>query len=180
MPIISPGGGGAGGLSALFSTTLSGAAATIDTGASGIGAGFTNLLVIAYVQVSSASGVVNMNMTLNGDGGAHYDTQTVLSNASSVAAAGAAAATSIVIPVHDTGGTANYTSSLHISIPRYLNTTFNKVGTVTVGTIDGTTTNNRNGVITFGWRSTAAINQLTLTPASGNFTTGSYLAVYGI
>jgi hypothetical protein len=68
---------------------------------------------------------------------------------------------------------------IDLSIPSYYGTTFHKVATARAG--DRWGTSSQTVAQFFGsWRSTAAINALTLTSSSGNFIAGTEATLYGI
>lgn len=163
----------------LFSSVLSGTAASIDTGAAGIAGGHNTLLVQMILQPSTTSGAVNVSVTVNGDTGAHYDQQDVHGASSTAAAAASAGNTNWAAAVHDAGGTSGYPGMLTLVIPGYAATTFNKVGMLTSSVLDATAGTNRSILLACGWRSTAAISQLTVTTTGGNFNVGSSMFIYG-
>ena len=180
MPIVSGGsGGGAGGLRQLYSTTLAAPAATIDTGANAITVGHGMLTVLMLLRTTEAGAISNALLTINGDTGTNYDTQGATTNNVTVAASNLLAQNNVLIIVHGAGGSASYPSVVRLSIPYYDATTFFKMGDFSGGANDATAANNWYTAKSFTWRSTAAINQLTLTTTAGNFIVGSKLLIYG-
>lgn len=180
MPIGPSGGGsGAGGLTKLFDSTLAAPAANIDTGANGIAGGHGDLVVYLIARTADAGATGGVQITVNGDTAAHYDLQYVIASATSPSSSTALASANWAPGIHGNGGTAGYPGIVVIEIPAYGLTTFNKVGTVRGFAIDGTAANCTVGQYVIGWRSTAAINQLTVTGTTANLQTGSRLAVYG-
>src|SRR5690348_3688092 len=74
----SPSTGGVGAL--LFDSTLSGSAASIDTGANGIGQAYNVLDIYMYLRGDTAAVATNVNITFNNDTGSNYDYQVVSGN----------------------------------------------------------------------------------------------------
>lgn len=127
-------------------------------------------------RTSDASG--NVNITLNGDTGAHYDLERVIGGNLTASANNAVAAAQWQFSGEGSGNTANYAASGIITIPGYSNTTFFKSGNIVFSTLETT----GGGCIVHAdgcvWRSTAAINQVTITGNAGNLIAGSALYVY--
>lgn len=177
MPAVPPSSSGA--MSLIASAILGVAAATIDL--TSIPAGFSLLNILLITQTDNASNQ-NLLITFNGDSGNNYDCEQSNANASSPTAtesSNAAASLNIgaVAPSNATGCTLSTT----ISLPWYSATTFHKTlvasGTLTLGTA---TTNYWLRSASGRWRSTAAINRITLTLAAGNFIAGTQWAMYGV
>lgn len=172
-------GSGGGGLSKLFETTLGAPAASIGTGANGIASGHGDLVVYVITRTADAGAAGGLQVTVNGDTGANYDLQYIAGTATSASAGSALAAANWSPGTHGNGGTANYPGVLVITIPAYAATTFFKTGTVQGFQIDGTAANAQTGHYVIGWRSTAAISQMTVTGSTANLQAGSRLVVYG-
>jgi hypothetical protein len=126
-------------------------------------------------------GVDNL-IRFNGDTGANYDDGATRNNSGTIATIHDEAATSGEFSqVVASSGTANYATAITGFIPNYAGTTFFKTGTYDSGyeIVPGTPTYQAwQG--TFTWRSTSAINQVNVRPASGNYIAGSRLTIYGI
>lgn len=168
------------GLVKLFDSTLGSPAASIDTGGSGIAAGHSDILIFVMAATTQAVAESSATLTFNADSGAHYDTHRLSAAGGTVSGGTTFAATSFVLSAAGaSGGTTNYPTLSLITIPSYTNTTFWKVGFLQETEMDTNSANMFTGVRGCGWRSTAAINQATLTAGSGNLVTGSRLVVYG-
>lgn len=184
MPIERSGGGGvaaAAGLVKLFDSTLGASATTIDTGANGVAAGHTDLIIYLIGKTDIAAFQNSIGIRFNGDSGANYDYAWLRNNAS------------VIADVHDVGGTSaspgsfpgtsvggSYPGVIVATVPSYTQTTFWKHGSSTGGTLDNAGTHYQTMVTEFGWRSTAAINQVTLLiQQAGNLIAGSRMVVYG-
>jgi hypothetical protein len=163
----------------LFSSVLSGAAASIDTGANAIPAGYNILEVFILAAASGSGALVGCNVTINGDSGSHYDRQGFFGNNTSATANQGLAAANWGLVAHGNSGSTSYPASIHLVIPGYAATTFWKAGSATMALPDATAGNNYSLVYGLGWRSTAAINQLTFAAAAGNFLTGTSVYIYG-
>lgn len=179
------GGGAAGGLTKLVDVTLGADAATITTGANAIAAGHIAIWVVAQLKTAYlASWVDDVAMTFNGDGGANYDLGEVFTNSTGTNSSNSgAAATSIkYIAPASNGGTQNYFSTTQFVIVEYDSTAHWKTGTGSTNTLDtGAASQNATESFGFGWRSTAAINQITFSSSHGsNVKSGSRIIVYGL
>jgi hypothetical protein len=166
----------------LFLQTLNADTATIDTGANAIPAAYSCLQVFALLQTDDAAATSSALMTVNGDSGAHYDRQYVFGSATTAQAGNNLGATSWTLDCHGTGGTSGYATTFTFFFPGYAGTTFNKTATQALGRADGTGSNTGAAALALGWRSTAAINQITLVPNTGGakFKAGSMLLIYGL
>jgi len=173
-------GAGAGGLTQLFDSTLSADAATIDTGASGIAAGYRAIQVAIIARTSEAVALSSILVTFNGDTGANYDRQ-IVAGANAIASASVAIASSnYATNVPGDSGDAGSAGSLFMTIPDYAATTFQKVANAHLALLQNTANNNRVRADAVRWRSTSAINQITVTAGSGNLRAGSSLTVWGM
>lgn len=173
-------GGGSGGLVKLLTVTRASTGA-LDTGASAIPTGHGTLYVSVLGRTAAAANTESFTLTFNGDTAAHYDNNGMQgSNSSTTAGAGNAAAANISASGLLVGNTAtaNEAGAVLIEIPFYDNATFFKSGVISMATPDGTAANIRMASVAFGWRSTSAINQITLDSAS-HFLTGSTMVVFG-
>lgn len=179
MPIGPSGGSGAGGLTSLFTSTLSGAAASIDTGAGGIAAGHGTLLVVFYGRTSAVSVDPGVNVTFNNDGGANYDLQLITGSNVTASAVKSQAATSLVLDTVGTNAGDSYATSLYFVIPAYDQTTFWKSGIVLEGFPYSQTTAQTAATAAIGYRSTTAISRMKVAAGSGNLAAGTILTVYG-
>lgn len=170
------------GLVKLFDSTLAIAANTIDTGANAIPTGHGDLMIVITGRSSGAGNGFSVLLTFNGDGGNHYNYFVVRDNSGALGdlhVVAAAAALPGQLP--GAGSTANYPASMTIWVPGYDGTTFFKQANSLSGYGDagGVTFQQWSG--SFGWASTAAINQVTIalnTP--NNFVAGTRMAIYGM
>lgn len=165
----------------IYDSTLGVAAASIDV--SGIVASYAHLLISFYGRSDQATTIVGTLMRFNGDSGANYDYQFVQGQAAATAAAETFAATAVQVgnlPANSAG--ANLFGANEIFIPHYAGSSNNKQ-VITVGSSKiGTATTNLNSVIFGGgWRSTAAINRITIfAGGSGNLMAGTRLTIHAL
>ncbi len=161
-------------------TVLVGTAATIDFSA--IPATFENLMLEFMGRGDQAAAFVSAFMTLNGDTGANYDTQDVYGNVAVPGAAQSIAGNNFKnLFVAAASATAGSCSIFRVWIPSYARTTFRKM---VLANITGIIAADGNGMLDSVqmsglWRSTAAVNQITLTPSAGNFAAGTVCSLYG-
>jgi hypothetical protein len=160
--------------------TLASPAALIDF--TSIAADWSHLQLIAYLRGDTAAAETTVLARLNNDSGANYDYQSGTFSAAVAAAAETLAATSMRVgqcPANTAG--ANLFSLTVIDLVHYAGATNHKVAASRCAHKRGTA----SGDLTkyeFGghWRSTAAINRVTLLPGAGNFQTGSRITLYGM
>jgi hypothetical protein len=174
----SQGGGGIGAL--LFDSTLGAPANAIDTGAAGI-ALTQNILEVWIIARTDAAGATDtLLVTLNNDGGANYDLQSVVGNNVTASAGSTLAATAWTLAAHGNGGSASYASALVLTFPGYAQTTFFKTGTAMMERSDATAGNNFAYALGLGYRSAAAISRLKVAQnGAGNLLAGSRLLILG-
>lgn len=168
IPISSSGGGG---LSLVGSTVMPGG--TSSTSFTAIPATFKNLLVRVYGRSTTAGDNDAVLMRLNGDTGANYPwNRQGAADTGSTFSGGNNSDTSAVIGfVAASGSTAGYSGSLETLIPHYADTVFKKTGYgLAVGKGGGGVYQMNIG---WGWNNTAAITQVDIRLASGNFVAGS-------
>lgn len=169
-----------GGRALIQRQVLGGAAATIDF--QNIPQTFENLVLEVMGRGDNASGFIRAKLTINNDTGNNYDSQDVFGNVTTAGAAqGVAGAYVDYLLLAAASATANASGSFIVRIPSYARTTFRKMvhgKTVSPIVADG------SGVVDVlevgaQWRSTAAINRLTLTASAGNFIAGTVASLYG-
>jgi hypothetical protein len=171
------------GVGCIYDTTLGVAAASIDV--TGIVATYAHLLLVSYLRGDTATATITVALRFNNDSGANYDAQSIANSAATTLAAGEnIAATSGNIDRGVTpGGTAAASEfgAMATLIPAYAGTTGQKSAISMVAGRSGTTTGLISTMLcsTF-WRSTAAINRITLLPSAGNFVAGSRLSIYAL
>jgi hypothetical protein len=164
----------------IANSTLSGDAANIDF--TSIPSHYAHLMLVCYLRGDTAAIFTGVQMRFNGDGGANYDQQHVLGQAAVASAAEAFAGVWVQIgnATANSGG-ANLFSPLVLTIPHYANSANNKAGVSQFATKYGTATTNLHvGNLAVFWRSSAAINRITILPAAGNWRSGSRVTLYGL
>lgn len=151
---------------ALQKTTLNGSSSSITF--SSIPSTYTDLIII----FNGAGSTANLFMQFNGDTGSNYSYTRMYGNGSSAGSDRGTSATGIAIGyVLSTGITNNI-----LQVQNYSNTTTYKTA---IGRADNANDSAQTGVGL--WRSTSAINSITLfNGTSSNFTSGSTFSLYGI
>lgn len=167
------------GFGCIYDTTLGTSAASIDV--TGIVSGYAHLLIEVYARDDNAgAGMDNLLIRFNGDTGSNYDYQRVTGANTTVSADAAAAGTSGVIGIIVAGGsTANRFGHSNILIPNYANAANDKIASSFGGGVSGTAASSFqafNAMV--NWRSTAAINRVTLLSSTGNLVTGTRVSIY--
>ena len=165
----------------VFDSTLGGAAASIDI--TGIPTTYAHLMVLVYGRGDSASTAINVNARLNNDSATNYGWQYVSASGSTASAAdqGAAAVTSILLgQLPAASAPANVFGQINTELAHYANATNQK--TLSARSLERTAAIAASSmtIFTLGgvWTGTAAINRITLFPASGNFVAGTRASVY--
>lgn len=132
------------------------------------------------IRVSGTTGASSVvNVTFNSDTGSNYARHRLTGDGASVGAVGSA--TQTAIPMQGSSGLAPSTSvqtAFVIDILDYANTNKYK----TLRSLDAWD-NNGSGMVEFLsglWQNTNAISTITLTTNTGNWTTASSFALYGI
>lgn len=172
--------GSSGAMTQLYSSTLSSAAASFDV--SSISGSYTHLMIVCMVR-EDAGGLQNFSLRLNNDSGSNYDRAlNALFGANPTFSAAAAANLLYLGDVVGAAASANVASYIQLLIPYYAGTTFYKtvLGQVggSFGTL-GTTGSYEQFVISGLWRSTSAVNRITLF-GGNNLMAGSALTIYGV
>lgn len=154
------------------------AAASIDFAS--LPATYEDLIVVIQGQTSNAA-VQSLRVRFNGDTGSNYDYSrwnrflAVSSNTTSAVAAAFIEAGSL-----NSSASTSRASIATIEIPNYRRTSFFKMMQATNAVSDGATAGGQYPQLSSGlWRSTAAITQVTLTLAAGDFTAGTVATLYG-
>lgn len=164
---------------ALFDSTLTVDAASIDTGAGGIAGGFALLEVWILARTTEAVDISSVNITVNGDAGANYDRQAVQGADAAVAAGAFLATNAWSSPVPGAAQQVGAVGVIRMSFPAYGGTTFHKTAEATLAVGDDTAANNRVQFLGLRWRNTAAISRMAVAAAAGNLVAGSRLLVMG-
>jgi hypothetical protein len=169
-----------GAMAQLYDSVLGGSAANFDV--SGISQAYNHLVVECTGRSDTASVLLGGSVRLNNDSGANYDFERDAASGGLALAAesfGATSMSALLFP----GSTApaGYSGFNRLFIPDYKSTTFHKVFHAHTIAKWGTAASNMeiDDVGCF-WRSTAAINRITIFPSSGNFVAGSRLSIYGV
>lgn len=152
--------------SSIATTTLSGSSYTFSS----IPSTYTDLILVIQ---GANSNVGNARWRLNGDTGTNYS-WTGLGGTGS--AASSTRVSNTATPQLDWYGYFDGTQSVLIShFMNYANTT-------TYKTVISRSNNANNGVATTVglWRSTAAVNSISIISSNGNFDSGTTLTLYGI
>jgi hypothetical protein len=168
------------GIGCISDTTLGGSAANVDI--TSIVATYAHLLIVSYARGDTAAANTALNVRFNNDTAANYDFQRLTGGAATVSAFEAFAQTSIIscfIPANTAG--ANLFNASLVFIPHYAGSANNKVALSLASVKLGTTTGSLATYLHGGfWRSSAAINRITLLPAAGNFVAGTRVSLYGM
>jgi hypothetical protein len=168
----------------LADTTLAAAAASIDFAS--IPATFAHLLLICYLRGDTAAVSFDAMLRVNGDSGANYDDAiNYFTNVSTVTQRSDFGATSITTSgganLPAANAPANAEGVLEILIPHYANTVNHKsVQWQGHGEQAAAAASFYNWIGAGRWKSTAAINELTLIASVGNFAIGSRVELVGI
>jgi hypothetical protein len=164
----------------LADTKLLGSVASIDFAS--IPQTFAHLKVVAYLHGDQASPQA-INLKMNGDGAAnHYlwGGASLQSGTTTVGNTGSSPGdTKIQIPAFLVGtGNANMAGIMELLIPHYTDTTYwhHVLGHATCWDAGPGHNYEFFGV----WEQALAINELTFTPAAGNFVAGTRITVYGL
>lgn len=163
----------------IFDSTLGGSAATIII--SGISATYAHLMVSLYARSDVAAASTAVLMQFNGDAAANYDYQELDGIAAATSAGELFATSGLAIGTAPANtASANLFNAAEIFIPNYAGTSNNKQFVSINSHKTGTTTGLlRVSVFGGGWRSVAAINQITLLTA-GNFVAGTRVTVHAL
>lgn len=183
MPASGTSGVPAGSSRLVYSDVLTVAAATLDTGANIIPAGYSILDAYLLARTDEAATTSTVTLRFNGDSAAHYTRQyngftnvTGFSNNST-----GLTGVELTTLVAGANAVANIPSPVWVSCPGYALTTFDKTGRAEVDIASTTATALQTYRLTWLWASTAAINQVTAAITSGvgqKFVAGSALYVY--
>lgn len=170
----------------LICDSLLGGGGTFDTDtilgvASGIPQVYSHLEFVVTGRSVIVAGADTPSLVINNDGGANYERQLFYGDAAASSSAFQAAQTSVVLGI--TPGTTNpatFSSVCEVSLPDYRSTTFYKeILSVFHGAYNGGTTA-RSGIYGTAWKSTSAINRLSVSNSGNNFTAGSRFSLYGV
>ena len=179
--IASSGGAAAGGDFESIATVTVGAGGSSSIAFSSIPSTYKHLQIRGITRsTSTGSGTEASLVTFNSDSGSNYSYHTLRGDGSSATATGSASTTFMVFwgSVH-AGDTANTFGASVVDVLDYADT--NKYKTLrALGGIDTNTTVDYIVLSSGNWRSTSAVNAITISCASGNFAQYSSFALYGI
>lgn len=156
----------------IATTTLTSAQATVTF--SSIPSTYTDLVLITFVK-DNTGGVDGLRMRLNGDTGSNYSDTYLLGNGTAAQSNRNTNVTSMYNGLTADSAGSEFAINIH-NFMNYSNTTTNK------------TAISRMNIASYGswvevalWRSTAAINSITITNGGGvNFAVNSSFTLYGI
>ena len=151
-----------------IATNTLGSAAASNTFSS-ISASYTDLILIAVT--TNTSGATNMTVQFNGDTGSNYSRTLINGNGSSATSSRISSTRLFVGDV----GNPSIPSVVILQFMNYSNTTTYKTALSRYGEADI-----QVGATVGLWRSTSAINSITVNSDSNNFATGSTFTLYGI
>ena len=153
---------------AIATNTVSGSSTTAVTFSS-IPSTYTDLVLITNATASTSG--QGMNLTFNGDTGSNYSSTRLYGNGSSATSDRQTNGPFINFAL----GSFNNGQLVIANVMNYSNTTTNK--TVTLRQNDASAF---VGALVGLWRSTAAINAITIQISGGNYVAGSTFSLYGI
>lgn len=169
------------GVQLIAATTLGSAAATVTW--SSIPQVYGSLLIMGLGQSSNANFNNDNTIVYNSDTGANYSMLTWDSANGALGPTGSFSSgdTSLKWAFAFPGSSfnSNRVGGFMVHIPGYANTSFSKASLHDMWHTDGGTSFNGHKRYGF-WKSTSAISTILLTNTGGNFTTGSYFALYGL
>lgn len=138
---------------------------------------YKHLQLVWQARGTTVAATTACTLLFNGDTGANYDYEVIFGNVNTPTAALSTADTNLdgfLIPA--ASATAGSAGAGDASIPYYAGTTFWKQILLREVAV-------KEGLAIFrggNWRSTAAINRITVTVAAGNFAAGSRMTLYGV
>lgn len=172
--------GSASAASVLFDSALSGAAASIDTGAAVITSGFRCVVVLAYLRTTEAVTLSSFAAIVNDDSSALYDRARVRNLNATVTGTNVLAGTSWAVNTPGASATAGVFGSHVFTIPNYDGGVGNKYGSLESGVAAQAAADALVELYSLGYRATTAISRFKVTASGGaNFVTGSRLTVLG-
>lgn len=173
------GGGGAGALTRIAQVVLAAPAASIAFAT--IPNTYENLILQIVGAMSGAVGGEVVGIQLNGDTGGNYDWYLMRSNVGGTGATGGAGSTSArCMWLPGSSAQALSSGSAALRLNAYARAVLRKTIMSTNTSPEGTDGTAYDGFYGGGqWRSTAAITDILLTPANGNFVVGSVATLYG-
>jgi hypothetical protein len=171
------------GVALLADVTLAGDAATIDTGAGGVAAGYKQLIVETSLRTDEVATGNAAFLRFNADSGANYDRYGFsVNNGVTTIVSTFAGAGFLGVRVATASSDANMFGDGTVTIPEYASTTKLKSMSAFSSCIGiGNAGNAFRTDVAGRWRSTAAISRVSLHLNGGTvFKAGSRLTVYGV
>jgi len=171
----------AAGMVKIFDQTLSGSAASIDTGAGGIPAGYSGLQIQVLARADGAFFSGGFQLQFNNDTAADYDyiwTDNSNGVSSSFISTGITSGKVMEGPGASIA-TATIFGAAHVTIPAYADTTAYKAFT-SLGGFAETSGHSELVHSVSTWRSTAAITRIALITGIGNLVAGSRMTIWGL
>lgn len=143
---------------------------------------YRDLKVVVRGRGATAATFVAVTLQFNADTGANYDRQRLGVNNVSITGASNVAQTSLQVgAIAAATATANEAGAVRVDIYDYRGTTFEKVTTSQDGYRTSAVGAGQNAEFYSGaWRNTAAITQIDMILAAGNFVAGSVVSLYGV
>jgi len=163
-------------------TILGASAASIDF--TSIPQTFAHLLLVVQARGDAVATNVDLFARCNGDAAGNYDYEQAFASASAMAVAESlATAGGLYLGgiAAASASAAGHNGCSFAVIPNYAKTTLEKLATIINSYKYGTTTGTvRAQLLAAFWRSTVAINQLTVRPSSGNLAAGTRATLIGM
>ena len=148
-----------------------------------ISAAYSSLMLTFTARSDGAVGSTALNMRLNNDSGGNYDVEGRGDSGTTTTAPSEDRAQTLMLVGSVPGASAGASrmGSGMLLLPAYSATVGFQTVCVLGGRIIGTATGDVQVATRWGsWRSAAAVNRLTLLPATGSFIAGSRATLYGL
>lgn len=163
-------------LEVIASGILGVAAANIDI--TGIPQTYHDLILVLRLRCSANTNTVNLQF--NGDSGANYAVHEAIFGAATTSSLVNQTQAAMARGMTPSSATAGYFASVEIRIPAYYRDDITKLAQYFDSYFTNATTHEYR-VGSIGWENTTdGIDQITLTPSSGNFAAGSSWVLYGV
>jgi hypothetical protein len=162
----------------LSDTTLGSPAASFDI--SSIDQGYTHLRLYLLGRGTNAATGVDPRLTFNNDSASNYDFQVTVYNTTASAAEGVGTAFIRLGSIPAANAPSDVAGHSVLDIPFYRSGFHKTLSYTQQLKLASSTTNIFTDVGTGLWRSTSAINRITIALSAGNFDTNSRLIIYGI
>lgn len=172
------GGGGGGDFVRLYDNVLSSSSSSVTI--SSISGSYKHLRLMVTGRGTDSSTEVTVRLQFNSDTNSNYGYARQSGNSNGSSDHAGANTNNFIIAgfVAAAGSTSGYVGSCDVTIFDYTNTTFNKSLTSTAMLNSGSVM--YSDVWTGTWRSTSAINSITVFASAGSFATGTRITLYGL